>query len=250
MKHWSGFSVQGSHHWRSGALIDDEQRNRMQSQIVGYTLSFIGGVAVTTILAIVILLIINSRAQSASESENKLTVVEVGKEATLTPKELQVVATAFIATRTPVPTITIVTELDKVAMRMAIINDKEENPETYRRFKSLLRAFSNTCTDFYGYDQPVTVGNNIYQSYEQIERADLLDQESLLDMTENVHYLISRLALVAKNNQKPMPDGICQTVLRAYTEARTEQFWTVKKIRAEFVPTIARHYDLGFQGHE
>ena len=147
-------------------------------------------------------------------------------------------APGAISKPTPRPTSTLVSDLDVIAMQMAVISGKD-NSVTRQRFKSLIPRFVEICPEMPNSDR---ASNHLVIAYNELEEAGLSGEEGLIDVSNNLYWIVTSVDTFVSSNNIPMPR--CIELFAMYTTLRY-QAWSSQEAREGVVDVTIGLYNLG-----
>ena len=139
--------------------------------------------------------------------------------------------------RAPKPTSTPVSNLDVIAMQMAVISG-EDNSVTRQRFKFFIPRFVEICPEMPNSDR---ASNHLVIAYEELERAGLSGEEGLVDVSNNLYRIVVDIDTFASSNDIPMPR--CIELFAFYTTLRLEG-WSAQEAREGVVDVTVGIYSI------
>ena len=168
-------------------------------------------------------------AENSSESQRPLSIA---------PAPVAPTMVRAISTTTPRPTSTPIPEIDDVSGKLAIISNRNDQT-TRQRFKFLLPNFVDVCPDI---SSLTRAGDHLVIAHNLLDEAGLSREEGLIDVSNNLYWIVASVDSFATSNDIPMPK--CLELFAAYTALRY-QAWSAKEAREGVVDITIGIYSLG-----
>lgn len=121
---------------------------------------------------------------------------------------------------------------------MATVSGRNDQ-RTRQRFKFLVGGLVGTCPDI---SSLTRAGDHLVIAHNQLDDAGLSGEESLIDVSNNLHYIVKSVDSFADSNDIPMPK--CLELFAAYTTLRY-QAWPAKEAREGVVDVAIGFYNIG-----
>ena len=141
-------------------------------------------------------------------------------------------------TSTPRPTSTSVPEIDDVARKLAIVSGKNDQT-TRQRFKFIIGELVDTCPDI---SRLTRAGDHLVIAHNQLDEVGLSSEERLIDVANNLYFIVQSIDSFADSNDVPMFD--CLELFASYTALR-HNAWSAQEAREGVVDIAISFYNLG-----
>ena len=185
------------------------------------------------VIAATALLILASACSDGAENSS-----EPQRPLSIAPAPVAPTMVRAISTTTPRPTSTPIPEIDDVSGKLAIISNRNDQT-TRQRFKFLLPNFVDVCPDI---SSLTRAGDHLVIAHNLLDEAGLSREEGLIDVSNNLYWIVASVDSFATSNDIPMPK--CLELFAAYTALRY-QAWSAKEAREGVVDITIGIYSLG-----
>ena len=185
------------------------------------------------VIAATALLILASACSDGAENSS-----EPQRPLSIAPAPVAPTMVRAISTTTPRPTSTPIPEIDDVSGKLAIISNRNDQT-TRQRFKFLLPNFVDVCPDI---SSLTRAGDHLVIAHNLLDEAGLSREEGLIDVSNNLYWIVASVDSFATSNDIPMPK--CLELFAAYTALRY-QAWSAEEAREGVVDIRIGIYSLG-----
>ena len=141
-------------------------------------------------------------------------------------------------TSKPRPTSTSIPEIDDVARKLAIVSGKNDQT-TRQRFKFIIGELVGTCPDI---SRLTRAGDHLVIAHNQLDEVGLSSEERLIDVANNLYFIVQSIDSFADSNDVPMFD--CLELFASYTALR-HNAWSAQEAREGVVDIAISFYNLG-----
>ena len=140
--------------------------------------------------------------------------------------------------QTPRPTLTSVPEIDDVSRKLATVSGRNDQT-TRQRFKFLISELVGKCPDISSLSR---AGDHLVIAHNQLDEAGLSGEERLVDVSNNLHFIVKSVDSFADSSNVSMPK--CLELFAAYTTLRY-QGWSAREAREGVVDVTVELYSIG-----